>query len=514
MRVRKINAKSDCSKQKKGGILLKRRVPPPRFTFAALLLIAEAFAALILIYILSERIPFFRQVIFVLEIAAVMRIINSDDNPEYKVPWLLVLLILPCGFLAYFLFYSPKPKQEDAETVLSMRLQNPVAEYLESPDETGYLISKVADARTYGNTRAEYISSGEETMKMLIRDLKEATKFIFLEYFIIEDGSFWESVESILCEKSLHGVEVRLIYDDLGCMYRLPRELKKRLGESGVQVLSHSPIRCNGFADFNNRTHRKIAVIDSRCAYTGGVNLTDECIGHSKNGVFKDTAVRIEGNAANELCHLFLCDFALGTGKIESSAKDYYRYENENEHIGYTLPFGDGPNPIYKRRVGKTAIVSLISQAKRYIYITTPYLVPESEICTALENAVLRGVDVRIVIPSVPDKKLVYLLTLSCARRLMDGGVRIFCYLPGFIHSKTYLADGRAAIVGSMNLDFRSLAHNFENGIYFFEHPVVGEIEADIKSVLSDCELMKKRENTSPITRLIRAVIKVFAPLF
>lgn len=492
----------------------KRRAAPLRFTLAALVLAAELFASLFLFCFLAKRLPYFRYAVFAVEVICAGRIINSDDNPEYKVPWLTILLLFPVGFIPYLIFYSRRLTKKQEEMLTRLRLYAPKREAIPSPSDTAELIRRTAASEGYLGTAAEYLTCGSAARKRLTGDLRLAESFIFLEYFIVEEGEFWREVEEILTEKSLHGVEVRLLYDDVGCVRRLPKGLHERLTKKGISVCAHFPIRPNGNNEFNNRTHRKIAVIDGRVGYLGGVNISDECLGGWRHGSFKDTAVRIEGNGVNELCYLFLCGFALGRGEADGNFRKYYRYTEGAARIGYALPFGDGPRPIYRRRVAKTAILGLIAEARRYLYITTPYLVAESEIFTALENAVLRGVDVRIIVPAVPDKRMVYLLTLSGCRRLMEGGVRIFEYSPGFIHSKVYLADGVAAIVGSMNLDYRSLAHNFENGIYFYKHPTVADIERDTMEVLCASAEMKKRKKAGPVSKIIRSLIKVFAPLF
>ena len=488
-------------------------LPDPRFIISALLLLGEGVAAIMLLILLSERMAVFGLIILGIKLLTAAVILNSNDNPEYKAPWLLILLFLPIGFIAYLIFYFPRLHPEDG-LPSEVGLSAPMAESEEPPTDTARVIRAASFAGGYRSTEAEYLPSGRAAMQRLIHDIGNAREFIFLEYFIIEEGEFLDAVITALSKKTQHGVKVTVIYDDVGCMRRLPSKFKKQLSKIMVRLVAHFPIFPNKYSKFNNRTHRKIAVIDGRIGYVGGVNISDECIGKWGRGVFKDSAVRIEGNAVNELSYLFLSNLCLNLGRGVCDFNSYYRYSPPSEAAGYTIPFGDGPRPIYKRRVSKSAILTLIGEARRYLYITTPYLVMESDIFTALENAVMRGVDVRIILPAIPDKRLVYLLTKSSSERLIEGGVRVFLYLPGFIHSKIYLADGEAVITGSMNLDYRSLAHNFENGIYFYKHPVIKEIEDDVRGVLADCEQISKKEGLRPTQRLVSALIKILAPLF
>ena len=287
-----------------------------------------------------------------------------------------------------------------------------------------------------------------------------------MEYFIIEEGTFWNSILEILKKKAAVGVEVKVLYDDIGCMMTLPGDYYKTLKSYGIEARPFSRLRGNADSEFNNRSHRKIMVIDGKIGYTGGVNIADEYINEIvKFGHWKDTAIRLEGEAVWELTKLFLVDFGINVKKLLAARNDWYPVQRNNSAQGYIIPFGDGPHPIYERRVGKSVIQNMLSSATRYAWITSPYLIIDNDLCTTFENTALRGVDVRIIVPHIPDKKLVFGMTRSFYHRLMAAGVKIYEYEPGFIHAKSYLVDDDYAMIGTINLDYRSLVHHFENGV-------------------------------------------------
>jgi cardiolipin synthase len=350
--------------------------------------------------------------------------------------------------------------------------------------------------------------------KSLLIDLASAKRFIFMEYFIIEDGKFWSSKLKILKEKAKEGVIVRVLYDDIGCMSTLPPQYCKELRKFGIESYQFSRLRGNADSEFNNRSHRKITVIDGKIGYTGGINIADEYVNEVKRfGHWKDTAIRLEGEAVWELTRLFLFDFGI-TSKTMPQKNPALYPENKKESDGYLIPFGDGPRPIYSRRVGKSVIQSIVNAATEHVYITTPYLIIDNETCTCLESAALRGVDVKIITPHIPDKKTVYMITRSFYKRLMNAGVKIYEYTPGFIHAKMYVADGKYAMIGTINLDYRSLVHHFENGVWIYSSHIIGEITRDINETLQKCEqVLEGNLKTNLLTKFVRAIIRIFAPM-
>ena len=338
---------------------------------------------------------------------------------------------------------------------------------------------------------------------------------MFLEYYIIEQGAFWGSILEILEQKVKEGVTVRVIYDDVGCMSTLPGSYWRTLQKKGIEAINFSRLRGNADSEFNNRNHRKILVIDGKIAYTGGVNLADEYINAVERfGHWKDTGVRLEGEAVWELTRLILVDFGISVRRSPAPVEGAFPEQGEIFEPGYLIPFGDGPRPIYGRRVSKSVLQHLFQSATKYVFVTTPYLIIDNEMLQSIENAALRGVDVRIVVPHIPDKRLVFWLTQSYYRRLLAAGVRLYEYAPGFIHAKGYLADGEVAVIGTINLDYRSLVHHFENGVWMYRCAAIADMERDMRDTLEKSIPIEQRSlKVGPLKRLVCAVIRIFAPM-
>ena len=351
--------------------------------------------------------------------------------------------------------------------------------------------------------------------KDLLLDLKNAEKFIYLEFFIIEKGVFWDSVLEILTEKAKDGVDVRVLYDDIGCMRTLPASYDSKLEKLGIKALQFSRLRGNADGEFNNRNHRKMLIIDGKIGYTGGFNLADEYINKIERfGHWKDCGLRLEGKAVYELTKLFCVDFSLNSKNQPEFNKDCYPKINDISSGGYVMPFGDGPKPVYPRQVSKAVIQNMLASAKRYAYITTPYLIIDNDLLTDIENASLRGVDVKIILPHIPDKKLVFIMSKSYYHRLMSAGVQIYEYTPGFIHAKTYLVDDEYAMVGTVNLDYRSLVHHFENGVFMYKTGCIPSIKEDILYTLDKSEKIESDKlKNNLLQRFICSLVRIFAPM-
>ena len=499
---------------------------PVRYIAAVLITVLEVLAVIGIVIALCYYVPYFYLAAWVTEIFCVIRIIASDDNPDYKVPWLLFVLIIPiAGFMLYFMFYNRtlqkkyvKRLQElkdsayhkdDTALFEKLREENPMV------CSQAKMLCSVAESHLFTGTKQEYFALGEEMRPKMLADLQKAKTFIFMEYFIIEEGKFWNSILDILKEKAAQGVDVRVVYDDIGCMMTLPGDYHKTLRSYGIKATPFSRLRGNADSEFNNRSHRKILVIDGNVGYTGGVNIADEYINEIERfGHWKDTGIRLEGEAVWELTKLFLIDFGINVKNVPPNPVNCFPLpENSGAH-GYMIPFGDGPNPVYNRRVGKSVIQNMLSGATRYVYMTTPYLILDNDLCTSIENTAMRGVDVRIVVPHVPDKKLVFWMTQSFYKRLMDAGVKIYEYEPGFIHAKSYLADDEIAMIGTINLDYRSLVHHFENGVWLYRCDSIADLKGNMedtleKSIPVTADMLK----TNLIQRFIRAVVRIFAPM-
>lgn len=498
---------------------------PVRYILALLLAVLETVAVVAVVLIFCQYIPYFYLLAWATEIGCVIHIIACDEAPDYKIPWLLVVLIVPvAGFMLYFMFGSRKLQRKYVRRLEDMRRQNypsctpALMERLaaEAPivSTDARMLCNIADSNLFTNTAQQYFPLGEDMHKQLLTDLQTAEKFIFVEYFIIEEGIFWNSILDILKQKAAHGVEVRVVYDDIGCMMTLPGDYDRILKGYGIDAVPFSKLKGNADSEFNNRSHRKITVIDGRIGYIGGVNIADEYINEKVvYGHWKDVGLRLEGEAVRELTKLFLIDYGINVKQVPAAKHDYFpEYSTAEE--GFLIPFGDGPVPIYDRRVGKSVIGNMLNHATRYFYAMTPYLIMDDALLQAVENAALRGVTVKLILPGIPDKWLVKELARSHYERLLKAGVEIYEYEPGFVHAKCYLADDETAMVGTINMDHRSLVHNFENGVWMYRCACIRDIKADFADTLRQCtRIDETKVRWNVLQRFIRSAVKVFAPL-
>lgn len=499
---------------------------PVRYIIAILLMVLETVAVLAITILCAIYIPYFYLAMYATQIFCVLKVINSQENPDYKVPWLLFVLVVPvAGFMIYFMFYNrqlSKKYIKRLDTINSRQIHTKdegALLKLKQEDKRAYLnanqLCKLSATHLYQNTEAKYFDMGEKLFAGMLEDLKKAEKFIFMEYFIMEYGIFWNSILDVLKEKAASGVEVRVIYDDIGSMYALPGDYCKVLGEYGIKAVCFSRLRGQANNEFNNRSHRKITVIDGKVGYTGGVNIADEYINEKVLfGLWKDVGIRLEGEAVAQLTSIFLADYEMNVRTPVAEFEPYFKEGISVKNSGYIIPFGDGPEPIFKQRVSKIMIMNMLSQAKDYVYMMSPYLIIDNELCQAIENAAMRGIDVRIITPHIPDKKIIFVMTRSYYKRLMDAGVKIYEFEPGFVHAKVYLSDDEYGIVGTMNLDYRSLVHNFENGVWMYKHEVLNQVKDDMeetmnKSLLMNHELIKD----NLLQRFVRAFVRAFSPL-
>ena len=498
---------------------------PVRYILAAIITLLEIAAIIGIMIALCIYVPKFYILCYITAFACILKIIASDDNPDYKVPWVLFVLVIPiAGFMLYFLFYSRKLQKKfirRLDELKKYRYESDQAKILEELElENAHasaqakMLCSISGASVFGNTRQTYYPLGEDMWQAMLPDLEKAERFIFMEYFIIEEGRFWNSILDILKQKAASGVTVRVLYDDIGCMGTIPGDYHKTLRSYGIEATPFSRMRGQADGEFNNRSHRKICVIDGKVGYTGGVNIADEYINEVvKFGHWKDTGIRLEGEAVWELTRLFLSDYGLNVKTLPKDEHELYPTSDISED-GFVIPFGDGPSPIYEHRVGKSVIQNMLGSATRYMYMTTPYLIIDNDLCRSIESAALRGVDVRIIVPHIPDKRIVFGMTRSFYHRLMKSGVKIYEYEPGFIHAKSYVADDEYAMIGTINLDYRSLVHHFENGVWMYKCDSIKDLKADIDETLAkSIEITPDMLKTGLLTRFIRAVVRIFAPM-
>lgn len=500
---------------------------PTRYIVAILITILEVLSIIGVVVALAIFVPYFYLALLATQIGVITAIMVSNNNPDYKLVWLFVVVMIPLGgLMIYLIFYKRKLPQKAVKRLESVKngySYNDENNFKQLNNINSLISTQAkslcltANSHLYKNSKIEYYTLGEQMHKSMLTELKKAEKFIFLEYFIIEYGEFWNSILDILKEKAQNGVEVKLIYDDIGCMGTLPGNYFKTLTKKyNIQTVVFSKLKGQASGEFNNRSHRKILVIDGKVSFTGGINIADEYINKtSRFGHWKDSGIKIEGEAVNELTRLFLMDYALNFKKELDI--DFNKYYISSPTIGsnnYIIPFGDAPRPLNEFSVSKMAIMNLLNQAKKYVYITTPYLIVDNELMRAIENTAIRGVDVRIIIPHIPDKKMIFGMTKSVCYQLAQSGVKIYEYTPGFIHAKSYISDDECAIIGTMNLDYRSLAHNFENGVWIYNDDVVLDMKQDfIDTMNNSTQTSNIKPKRRLISKFIYILVKIFSPL-
>lgn len=490
-------------------------------------LVALQITALIL-FIAHYR--YYDEVITVINIISFIFVIyeiNREGDSSYKIAWIILLLGVPIvGVPLYLLSANKKmPKKLQNGTIqvssgmkgLLKKDENVVTRSVnEDPNAVNVLKygAEICGFPVYQNTKCTYFESGEEWYKDFIKELKNAKHFIFLEFFIIDQGAFFDEVLEILKEKVKEGVEVNIIYDDFGSI-TLPWSYDKKLRKIGINAYRFNPIRPAFIIQMNNRSHRKIVVIDNKIAYTGGVNLADEYVGKIERfGYWRDSAIRLEGEAVWPLTVMFLGMYSYVSGAKEEMDFSKYniRYDCETAE-GYYQPFSDTPTD--DEDVCFNMHMNMIKQAKKYIYINTPYLIPNETLKNTLILAAKSGVDVRILTPHIPDKQLVFLMTRGNYHSLLKSGVKIYEYTPGFNHTKDIIVDDELAIIGSVNMDYRSYFLHFENGVLLYKSHVVNDARDAFMKALSESHEITLEENdkTNIVIRFMQAILNIFIPL-
>ena len=462
-------------------------------------------------------------------------VVNRRMNPAYRLAWVFIILMFPLlGLLLYVVFGRPELTRkarekmnrvnEEVEPLLTedracrerLAEEDPVA-----AGQSAY-ISDWAHFPVYEHTATNYYPSGEEMFPVMLEEIRKAKKFVFLEYFILDDGKMFRELIQLLKEKVEEGVEVRLIYDDVGCITTLPNNFYKELQKIGIKCAAFNPLRARLAVIMNNRDHRKITVIDGKVGYTGGYNLANEYFNYTHPyGEWKDTGIRLEGDAVASLTAAFL-EMWEASGKtpadvdvldIEAQKKYLVQHPYQAKQTGYIQPYADCP--LDGIQVGEDVYISIVNKADRYCWFMTPYLIITDEMTHALSLAARRGVDVRIITPGIPDKKLIYSITRSFYHNLVQDGVRIYEWTPGFCHAKMSVADDCMATCGTINLDYRSLYHHFENGCFMADCDAVLDIRRDMEQTLEQCREVteKYKSGRSATLRLGQLFLRLFAEL-
>jgi len=484
-----------------------------------------------LLFIFSSQYIYVSIICEVLGLLVLIELLMNKDNPNHKIPWIIIVLsIPPAGLLIYLMFgkgYVSKKQKRLYQSVTDrqnkyINKNENIKEDLKQYSDKYYLqsnyISNTSNMPIYKNTTIKYLNCGEEYFSSLINDLKNAKHFIFLEYFIFSEGKILTQILDILQEKVKEGIDVRIIYDDIGSIKKLPYQFDKTLYKMGIKCIKFNKYYPFVSVVYNNRDHRKIAVIDGYIGYTGGINVSDEYANIiQKFGYWKDNGIRLYGEAVQNLTLMFLKVYDVFSNE-KTNYEDFLPYKYHNKEFisdGFIQPFGDGPAPIYDNYIGENVYLNMINQATKYIYITTPYLIVDHLLMNALESASKRGVDVKIITPGIPDKKIIYSVTRDSYSSLIKAGVKIFEYKPGFLHAKTIIVDDEICVVGTINFDYRSLVHHFECGCLMINNSSIKEIKEDFLNILKESKIPHKKVYTSrnPIRRIYLGILKFFAPL-
>jgi len=474
---------------------------------------------------LSWLITFSLQVI---SIVAILVIINRRDNPAYKLAWVIPILAFPIlGGLLYLVIGGKKPARKMRRALNQswdrmsgfLDQDRTVFDEIAAIDKTAYgqthYLWNCTTFPVYRNTQTKYYRNGEEMYPDMLEALRAARHYIFMEFFIIAPGTMWDGILAILKEKARMGVDVRLIYDDLGCLNRLPYGYRAELSKYGIKCEVFNPLRLFFTAVINYRDHRKILVVDGCIGFTGGINLADEYINIiSPFGYWKDAGVRLKGEAVYSLTIMFLTAwYSLRHDNDDISGfRPCFDPEICSDHDGYVQPYCD--SPLDEEYVAEHVYLNIINMAISYVYICTPYLIIDNELMTALCLAARRGVDVRIMTPGIPDKKLVFYATQSCYLQLIEAGVKIYEFTPGFLHAKCSVCDDKIATVGTANLDYRSLYLNFECGVYFYGSSVVMALKKDFLDTMEKSTRIQVQAMRHKLpVRLAQSILRLFAPM-
>ncbi|MGN1411471.1 MAG: cardiolipin synthase [Oscillospiraceae bacterium] len=438
----------------------------------------------------------------------VLIIFNGESNPVFKLSWTILILVLPLGWILYLIFHiNPKSEKEVLKYSNCLDLTTPYVKNnhqdLSSIEQENPEVAKLfryvqntSNMGTFRNTGTKFYPCGEYFFLDYIEDLKSAKKYIFMEYFIISYGTMWNTVLDILKDKAKQGVEIRLMYDDMGTISQLKYHYDDYLNSLGIKTVVFNRVRAFPNASLSYRDHRKITIIDGNIAYTGGLNLSDEYINLKERfGYWKDSALKIYGEAVHSMILMFLQLWNYSSYKDKNTDLSKYFITTKSDNFGYVQPFHD--TPFDKYLISENVYMGIINSAKKYVYICTPYLILDNEMVTSLKMASQSGVDVRIITPNIPDKKYVYSVTRSNYKQLLNAGVRIFEFKDGFIHSKTIIADDTISLVGTANFDFRSFYLHFENGVLMYNTDATLQVKNDcvemfknhcIEVTLKDCE--------------------------
>ncbi|GAA0351392.1 cardiolipin synthase [Alkalibacterium iburiense] len=504
-------------------IIFKRRV------LLALLLIIQF---LIFGYIINQSVTqsiFWETFFTLLSISVALHVIWTKGKEAYKISWILQVLIFPVYGTLFYLMFNRQTQtrqfqrklEEIMETQLPLKMKE--EETLEEGKEAYpnhsrlmHYLDYAGNYPVYNDTDVDYYPIGEAFYEAMLEEMNKAKNYIFFEFFIVAEGIMWNSMLKIMEEKVKEGVEVRVMYDDIGSFFKLSKDMQKKLEEKGIQCRVYNPFHPIITSAQNNRDHRKILSIDGKVAFTGGVNIADEYINELERfGHWKDNGIKLSGKGAWGLTLIFLeLWHAIADDQyLEDTQVLQPTFEEPSKKInGLVQPFGDSPTDT--KNFGEHVLVKLIHSAREYVYIYTPYLILDENLETALILAAESGIDVRIITPKQWDKYLVHVTTRSYYNELVDAGIKVYEYTPGFMHAKTMLIDGKAAVVGTINFDYRSLYLHFENAVVLYGNDALKEIKKDMEDTIEISEEMTQKELSYSLpVRIVKSILRLFAPL-
>lgn len=499
-----------------------------RFGLVLVLLVLQFGALFSLMRWFSNLLPHYLGGTLLVTAVMMVYLLNQDMNNSVRIPWLVVTALAPVLGVLLFCY----TKEDVGHRMLKKRLlelEGQTRSQLPQDKKTGkaldadcpgaaslaqYLRGRGGGFPVYENTQVTYFPSGEAKFAALLPQLESATQYIFLEYFIIDEGLMWGRILEILARKAAQGVDVRVMYDGTCEFSTLPRDYPRRLEALGIQCKVFAPVTPFVSTHYNYRDHRKILVVDGRVGFTGGVNLADEYINHvEKYGRWKDAAVMLEGEGVRTMTALFLQMWSIQ--REPEFAQFLTRPIPETQANGFVIPYGDCP--LDGERVGEMVYIDLLNRARRSVHIITPYLILDGELETALRFAAERGVDVHLILPGKPDKWFAYALAKTHYLPLLSSGVKISEWVPGFTHAKVMIMDGQEAVVGTINLDYRSLYHHFENAVWMRGVDCLPRIEADFQDTLAQCRTVEPTRQSvwqgKKLLHLVGMMLKFIAPL-
>lgn len=460
----------------------------------------------------------------VLSVLVVFIIINREQDPAYQLVWCILILFFPSMGGLFYLFFGARKIPEELQctdknaankAMDTITMQKDVFTSLKSENEAAFFqfqyVNRNAHYPVYDCTEVTYFKNGEEMFEALLQELKLAQKTIYMEYFIIEEGTMWDSILMVLESKVKQGVDVRLIYDDAGCLATLKKGYEKELRKKGIHCEVFNPMKKHLRIRMNHRDHRKMTIIDNHVAFTGGINLADEYINQkNRYGYWKDTAIMLRGDAVFSFTLLFT---QMWNFLSQNPINEYCFPKVSERKDGYVQPFGDSPTD--KEEIGKALHQKMIQLARKAVFIATPYLIISHEMKQTLCMAAKSGIEVKIIVPHVPDRWIVHMMTRGNYRTLIEAGVKIYEYLPGFLHSKMILVDNEIALCGTINMDYRSYYLHYENAVLLYRCSALKKMKDDFDAMIEESQWIDENDcnNVSLIIQVFHAVLNLFSPL-